>query len=120
MGFAGIMLVGCLAWVADVADETLPPAASRKVDYDRDVRPIFAASCQGCHGPKKQKGGLILHRKAPAMAGGDDGPVILPGKSAESRLIRYVAGLDEDHPMPPEGSGKPLTPEQVGLLRAWI
>ena len=37
------------------------------------------------------------------MAGGDDGPVVVPGKSAESRLIRYVAGLDEDNAMPPEG-----------------
>ena len=55
-----------------------------------------------------------------AMAGGDSGPAIVPGKSAESRLIRYVAGLDEDYQMPPEDAGKPLSPEQVGLLRAWI
>ena len=120
MIFAGILLVASVVRVDDEPVMTLPPAATRKVDYDRDVRPIFASSCQGCHGPKKQKGGLVLHRKAAALAGGDDGPAILPGKSAESRLIRYVAGLDEDHPMPPEGSGKPLTPEQVGLLRAWI
>ncbi len=99
---------------------SLPPAAARKVDFDRDVRPIFAASCLNCHGPKKRKGGLALHLKAGALAGGDDGPVILPGKSLESRLLRYVAGLDDDHPMPPEGAGDPLKPEQVGVLRAWI
>ena len=120
MIFAGLMLVASVALVDDEPVATLPPAASRKVDYDRDVRPIFAASCQNCHGPKKQKGGLGLHRKANALAGGDDGPAFLPGKSAESRLIRYVSGLDDDHPMPPDGSGDPLTPEQVGLLRAWI
>src|SRR5262249_47888894 len=45
---------------------------------------------------------------------------IVPGKSAESRLIRYVAGLDEDYQMPPEGAGQPLSSEQIGLLRAWI
>ncbi len=121
MIFAGLLMVVVSVAPADVEPGAqLPPPASRKVDYERDVRPIFAASCQSCHGPKKQKGGLVLHRKAAALAGGDDGPAIVPGKSAESRLIRYVAGLDDDHPMPPEGSGKPLTPEQVGLLRGWI
>jgi mono/diheme cytochrome c family protein len=120
MTLAGLLIAGCVAVVGDQPAEELPPAAFRKVEYESDIRPIFAASCLGCHGAKKQKGGLALHRKATALAGGDDGPVILPGKSAESRLIRYVGRLDDDHPMPPEGVGKPLTPEQVGLLRAWI
>ena len=120
MIFAGLMIVGLASPVADEPGGKLPPASSRQVEFDRDIKPIFAASCLGCHGSKKQKGGLALHRKAPALAGGDDGPAIVPGKSAESRLIRYVAGLDDDHPMPPDGSGKPLTAEQVGLLRGWI
>jgi hypothetical protein len=120
MTFAGLFIAGCVSLLADDPAGSLPPPASRKVEFDRDIRPIFAASCQNCHGPKKQKGGLALHRKAAALAGGDDGPAILPGKSAESRLIRYVAGLDDDHPMPPEGAGKPLGADQVGLLRAWI
>ncbi len=118
---AGILLgLGIVSIGEGPAQDPLPPAATRKVDYLRDVRPIFAAKCTNCHGPKKQKSGLVLHRKAGALAGGDEGPAILPGKAAESRLLRYVAGLDEDHPMPPEGSGDPLSPEQVGLLRAWI
>jgi mono/diheme cytochrome c family protein len=98
----------------------LPAPSARKVDFEKDVRPIFAASCYRCHGPKAAKGGLVLDRRDEALRGGDEGKVILPGKSAESRLIRYVAGIDEDHVMPPEGAGKPLTPEQVGVLRAWI
>ena len=117
------LLAGLILGLVALADEppaTLPPAVSRPVDFDRDVRPIFAASCVGCHGAKKQKGGLALHRKAEALAGGDDGAAILPGKGAESRLLRYVAGLDEDHAMPPDGAGEPLTPEQVGILRGWI
>ena len=42
----------------------------------------------------------------------------MPGKSAESLLIALVQGFDPDNVMPRKGSR--LTPEQVGLLRAWI
>ena len=71
-----------------------------------------------CHGSEKQKGGLRLDVKAAAMKGGDDGKAIEPTRSDESRLIHLVAGLDEDKVMPPKGER--LTPEQIGLLRAWI
>jgi mono/diheme cytochrome c family protein len=100
--------------------DDLPAPAARKVDFEKDVRPIFVASCYRCHGPKAAKGGLVLDRRDEALHGGDEGKVIIPGKSAESRLIRYVAGMDEDHVMPPEDAGKPLRPEQIGVLRAWI
>ena len=116
-------IVGLFLGLVALADDppaTLPPAASRPVDFARDVRPILAASCAGCHGAKKRKGGLSLEGKAEALAGGDEGPAIVPGHGAESRLIRYVAGLDEDHAMPPEGSGERLTSDQVGILRGWI
>ena len=97
-----------------------PRPRRRPVDYARDVAPILSRSCYRCHGPKKQQGGLALHLQDRAMAGGDSGPAIVPGKGAESRLIRYVAGLVEDYQMPPEDAGKPLSPEQIGVLRAWI
>ncbi len=99
--------------------QELPPPAPRTVDYETDVRPIFAKSCLKCHGEKAAKGGLVLDQKADALAGGDNGPAIVPGQSDGSRLIRYVAGV-EDTVMPPENAGKPLTPEQIGILRAWI
>jgi hypothetical protein len=61
-----------------------------------------------------------LRRHEAAIAGGDNGKEFEAGKSAESRLIRYVSGLDSDTVMPPEGEGERLSAEQVGLLRAWI
>src|SRR4051794_33394222 len=116
----GLLLV-LVSSVGDVPQAgTLPAASDRKIDFDRDVRPIFAASCLKCHDAKKRKGGLSLPPKAGGLAGGDGGPDTPPGKPAESRPLRYVAGLDEDHPMPPEGAGDPLRPEQVSVLRAWI
>lgn len=38
----------------------LPQAAAHSVDFESDVQPIFQASCVGCRGRGKQKGGLRL------------------------------------------------------------
>ncbi|HEY2839258.1 MAG TPA: PSD1 and planctomycete cytochrome C domain-containing protein [Pirellulales bacterium] len=96
----------------------LPPAADVKVDFARDVKPLLAAKCYSCHGADEAKGGLQLHRRADAFDGGEGGAVITPGRSAESRLIRYVAGIEAGYEMPPDG--EPLTAAQIALLRAWI
>ena len=105
-----------LVYGADVS--TLPPAATAPVDFARDIRPLLAEHCVKCHGPEKQKADLRLDAKAHAMRGGDSGKVIEPGKSAESRLIHLVAGIEDDKVMPPKGER--LTAAQIGLLRAWI
>jgi len=105
-------------WVPAAAAE-LPPAASMTVEFDQHVRPIFEANCVECHGPKKQKSDFRVDVKKIVFAGGASGdPAIIAGKSAESPLFRFVAGLEEDLKMPP--TGDPLTPVQVGILRAWI
>src|SRR5439155_13999765 len=71
--------------------------------------------------PEHQEGGLRLDQKKRAMGGGDSGAEIVPGKSAESRLVRMIAGIDEDFgQMPPKEKGKPLTAEEMGMVRAWI
>lgn len=95
------------------------PVMSQQVDFVRDVEPILRARCHGCHGPKLHLGELRLDRKSDAMHGGGSGvPAISPGRSGESLLIRYVAGLDAKTVMPPSGPG--LSEEQIGLLRRWI
>ncbi len=96
----------------------LPSPAAGPVEFAKDIRPIFADNCYKCHGPEKHKNGLRLDSKTDALAGGDSGKAILPGKSTESRLIHYVAGLDPEKVMPPKGDR--LTAEQIGRLRAWI
>ncbi|MBI3877142.1 MAG: PSD1 domain-containing protein [Verrucomicrobia bacterium] len=96
----------------------LPPAASGAVDFARDIQPLFVKNCYSCHGPDKQKNGLRLDLKAAALAGGDSGKVIVPGKSAESKLIHLVAGLVPDTVMPQKGER--LASAQVAKLRAWI
>ena len=98
----------------------LPPPAARHVDFDKDIQPLFADRCYSCHGPRKQESGFRLDAKSEALKGGDNFPdhAIVPGKSAESVLIHAVSHLNPDLKMPKKGDR--LSPEQVGLLRAWI
>jgi mono/diheme cytochrome c family protein len=104
---------------ADEGLTPLPPAAARAVDFVADVQPLLTKHCAACHGQDLQEGGLRLDQRAAALAGGDSGPEFAPGKSGESRLIRWVAGAnDQQIVMPPEGQR--LTPDEIGLLRAWI
>ncbi|MSU20817.1 MAG: DUF1549 domain-containing protein [Pedosphaera sp.] len=104
---------------ADVDTSKLPPASIRKADFNKDIQPLFASSCYECHGPKKQEGNLRLDQKAAALKGGESGPAIVPGKSAESLLIHAVAGAREDLKRMPR-KGDPLTSDEIGILRGWI
>ena len=120
------LLWGCLAVVVQgeppqVEASKLPPAAQKKVDFAADIQPLFKKNCFSCHGAEAQEGGLRLDQKKRALDGGDHGRAIVPGKSADSRLVHLVAGLDEEIGlMPPDGMGTPLTPAEIGLVRAWI
>jgi mono/diheme cytochrome c family protein len=110
------LLAGALV-VCGVANAQLPPAAKSKIEFARDIEPLLAKRCVVCHGPAQQMSGLRLDQKDAALKGGASGTDIVPGKSAESRLIRLVAGL-EKKVMPPMGAR--LTADEIGLLRAWI
>jgi hypothetical protein len=98
----------------------LPPPARTQIEFDRDVKPILEKSCFQCHGPERPKSHFRLDNRESALKGGDQGVDIVPGDSAKSPLIFYVARLVDEMEMPPPKKGTPLTPEQVGLLRAWI
>jgi mono/diheme cytochrome c family protein len=109
---------GVLAVLLLVGSPAAPAAEQKAVDFTRDVRPILQARCAGCHGVKKQRGGLRLDCKDRALAGGDSGAVIVPGRAADSLLIRRVSSDDEAERMPADGER--LSAEQVRLLRDWI
>jgi mono/diheme cytochrome c family protein len=112
------VLWASIAAPALAADQPASSPSTAAVDFSRDIQPLFQAHCTTCHGPDKQKSGLRLDERAAAFKGGDSGPVILPGKSAESRLLQLVAGLDPKIVMP--AKGERLTTAEVSLLRAWI
>ncbi len=92
--------------------------AADPVDYVRQIKPILAKHCYACHGSKKQESGLRLDTAALAIKGGESGPAIVPGNSAESLLIQAVTGSDLVDRMPLKG--KPLDEAQIDLLKTWI
>jgi mono/diheme cytochrome c family protein len=114
-----LLTAAACAFGTPVDVSKLPPAAARPVDFAKDIQPLFAKHCVKCHGPEKQKSGWRADVKSAALNGGDNyAPNIRPGNSADSPLIHFVAGLDDDMIMPQKGD--PMTAEQIGLLRAWI
>ncbi len=97
----------------------LPPAASTTVDFSREVAPLLTDRCVVCHGPKRSESGLRLDSREGAMKGGDHGPALVPGRSAESLLVQVVAGVHAELARMPK-KGDRLSAEEIGRLRTWI
>ena len=93
--------------------------AEDPVVFSRDIQPVLAKNCLGCHGPDKAEGGLRLDSNEAAVAELDSGSrAIVPGNVDTSELLRRVSSTDDDVRMPPEG--EPLATSDVTNLRRWI
>jgi ankyrin repeat protein len=90
-------------------------AESSKVDFGRDVMPIFRQNCIGCHGPALATSGLRLDRKSSVFKNGLRR--VVPGSTQNSMLYRRVTGTAFGLSMPPGGQ---LRPEQIATIKAWI
>ena len=101
---------------------TLPPASTKTgVTFTTDIKPIFDASCGKCHGDTKPKGGITLTSLEGTLKGGKDGKILTVGDSTKGSMINAVAHIGNPQSFMPKGPGaKALTPEQIGLIRAWI
>src|SRR5207247_7033965 len=89
--------------------------ASAPRTFEKDIRPILKAHCFDWHGEgEKLNGGLDLRLQRLMLKGGDDGPVIVPGKPERSLLFKLVHSGE----MPKRG--KKLTREQVALIKNWL
>ena len=81
----------------------LPPASDKKgLNYAKDIRPLFEASCFRCHGEERQKGDLRLDSLEAALKGGENGKVVVVGDSKKSLLVAAVAQIDNEIAMPPK------------------
>ena len=109
-----------------VPSGTLPSASTKTgVTYVADIKPILDSSCVDCHSGSKAKAHLHLDTLTGVLKVSKEKKLIKPGDSANSFLVKSVAHLtrDRENWMPPlhnkEGI-KPLLPEEIGLIRAWI
>ncbi len=96
------------------------PPESAKVDFNRDVRPILADHCFQCHGPDAGKRKANLRLDVDPGAQKRDRAVIVPGKPAESELVRRVTADDARDRMPPAKFARPLSAKQIETLTAWV
>lgn len=101
-----------------VAQES--PASAEKIDFSKQIAPIFVSRCIECHGPEKDKGDLRLDSREVAFPEGDeDYWAILAGKPEESELLRRVKlPLGDDEIMPEKG--EPLSKQEQQLIEQWI
>ncbi len=95
------LLAILLSGVGAVAQEPvdtgkLPMSAERKVDFATDIQPLLKRSCLKCHGEKRPKSDFRMTSRESALKGGELGVAILPGDSANSPLVHFIAGLVED------------------------
>ncbi len=106
-----------------IAALTATTSAQDKLSFNRDIRPILSENCLSCHGPDKnqRKANLRLDQHDSAVGKSESGATaIVPGKLADSELIRRILATNPDEKMPPASTGKKLTPQQIETLKKWV
>ena len=92
-----------------------------RVEFNRDIRPIFTKHCTGCHGGVKEAGGVSLIDRGKALAEGESGlRTIFPGKPAESELVKRIRSRNPDEVMPKPKHGPPLAEREIATIERWI
>lgn len=133
-GLFGLALLSGCAPVESPADSppVAPPRSARQDEspegpsetvrsgspptYAQSIAPVLAAHCVKCHGPVRHEKGLRLDSLAALQKGTEEGPVVVAGNSANSKLIEMISG---EKPQMPRGS-KRLSAGEVALLQHWI
>jgi len=85
--------------------------------FTGQIAPILLKNCMACHASATKMGGLVMENYAFLMKGGAHGPVIVPGKSGESRMVLMLEGKVQ--PRMPFG-GDPLPAADIAAIKAWI
>jgi len=114
-GLFGLCLGSVISSSISAAEPALGSPAQIE-HFERHVRPLLIANCWSCHGEKKQEGGLRLDTRSALLKGGDNGPAVVPGDLAGSRLIQAVHYRGDSH-MPPSG---PLKSDAIAALERWV
>ncbi len=114
-----------LAWACCAVAAPIEIAAIKRdtdVDFEKEILPIFRRNCLACHSATEAQGDLVLESPAAILKGGSEGPAVVAGKSATSRLLILASNQKEPFMPPPDNDvkAKSLTPQELGLLKLWI
>jgi len=90
------------------------PAAAASVSFTNDILPILESRCVNCHGGDRLEEGLSVRTYEDLMSGSENGPVLVPGDAAHSKLVELVV----NQKMPKRGPK--LTPPQIQLIMDWV
>ncbi len=87
--------------------------------FEKEIRPVLAEKCYGCHSSKLKSpmGGLVLDTKDGVKHGGTGGPIIVAGDPKSSRLFKALTYNETDLRMPPTGK---LPDEKIAAFEKWI
>jgi hypothetical protein len=96
-----------LAWGLAGLSIAVGTPSAQTLGYSRDVRPILADKCFRCHGPDDAAREAELRLDE-------------AGHGKQEELLRRITSTDDDEIMPPPSSGKPLSAEEIDVLRRWI
>lgn len=96
-----------------------PASVARLTQHD--ALPILLLRCAACHGHQRREAGLDIRSRASLLRGGKSGPALVPGHPEESLLLaRIEAGEMPPHKKLAAYSVKPVTPNELKILTAWI
>ncbi len=116
----GVILL-TYAWIASTLGGT-PALGGNPVDFNREIRPILSEHCYQCHGPdqKARKAELRLDRGEDVFRDRSGYAVIVAKQPDDSEMIRRITADDADELMPPPKFKKPLSDQQIELVRRWV
>jgi len=107
---------------APAPEVALPAAAPLKpgdVSFASDVAPILLAQCGNCHGEQDPEANLRMTSLETLIKGGGTGPAVVPGKGADSLLVKKLKGMGVDGQRMPLGK-PPLPDAQIAMIAKWI
>ncbi len=118
-----IVLGGVIAVQAIAGRSIAVVAQTRRINFNRDIRPILSDKCFACHGPDAVSKKIKLRLDSESAATADLGRgrrAIVPGKIEQSELVKRITAPDELMRMPPVNSGHQLTAQEIESLVEWI
>lgn len=86
------------------------------VSFGLDVAPVLLEHCARCHITQNPRGNFSMADFRSFLRGGDGGAPVMPGKSAESEIIKRLRG-EEAELMPPDGK---LDDKIIEKIAKWI